>query len=309
MSNDQSRKGSEKPSLSDESIYEAKRAMVFGTGSQQPPKDTRFKTGKSGNLAGRRKRADVGLGMSRSAHTLAIREGERMIGVREGDKVQQLPGIEAAFRAQYASGLRGNAYSLKHIIERYEWAEREHRQHRMNEIEIWQDIVANKRRAIAEAEAKGEPPPASLPHPDDVVIDYEKGVKFIGPFDEAGVARLNETLRMRDVLLMQDALDRRLMNEDCEDPLDRPGSALAFALFYNNHVPDRFKLCDVRLQMLMCRYQAMTKRRLLKEVYNAWRAIGGRPRRGKTFPPLRFVERAGNLINDVIEQHFDQRNG
>jgi hypothetical protein len=283
--------------------------MVFGTGSQQPPKDTRFKKGQSGNPAGRRKRPDVGLGMSRSAHTLAIREGERMIGVREGDKTQQLPGIEAAFRAQYASGLRGNAYSLKHIIERYEWAEREHRQHRMNEIEIWQGIVADKRRAIAEAEAKGEPPPVSLPHPDDVVIDYEKGVKFIGPFDEAGVARLNETLRLRDVLLMQDALDRRLMNENCEDPLDRPGSALAFALFHNNHVPDRFKLSDVQISIRMGRYQAMTKRTLLKEVYNAWRAMGARPRRGKTFPPLRFVERAGNIISDAIEQHFAERDG
>lgn len=41
------------------------------------------------------------------------------------------------------------------------------------------------------------------PHPDDVVIDYERGVRFIGPVDEEQAARLEETCKMRDVLILQ----------------------------------------------------------------------------------------------------------
>jgi hypothetical protein len=305
MSKDQKHKASEtaQDALPNEAVDEAKRAIVFGTGYQRPPKDKRFKKGQSGNPAGRPKRPDVGLGNSRSATTLALREGERLIGVREGDKVQQLAGIEAAFRAQYASGLRGNAYSLKHIIERYAWAERERRQQRTNEIEIWEVHVAEQRRAIADAEAKGEPPLILLPHPDDVVIDYEKGVRFIGPVNEEGVAHLNETLRVRDVLLMQDALDQRMGNRDCDDPLDKHGSALGFAFLLNQTVPDRYKLSDVQILIRLSRYEGMAKRTLLKEVYGAWRAIGGRPHRGRTFPPLRFAKQAIEQINDLLETH------
>jgi hypothetical protein len=136
-----------------------------------------------------------------------------------------------------------------------------------------------------------------------VVIDHEKGVRFIGPVNEEGVARLNETLRIRDVLLMQDALDQRAGNRDCDDPLDRPGSALAFAFLLNQTVPDRYKLSDVQILIRLSRYEGMAKRTLLKEVYGAWRAISGRPRRGKTFPPLRFAKQAIEQINDMLETH------
>jgi hypothetical protein len=35
----------------------------------------------------------------------------------------------------------------------------------------------------------GKPPPDILPHPDDIVIDPEKGVSFIGPTTKEEVGR------------------------------------------------------------------------------------------------------------------------
>ena len=51
--------------------------------------------------------------------------------------------------------------------------------------------------------------PSPLPHPDDIVLDYDKGVQFKGPIHEKEQARLEEAIKMRDVLIMQNALDQR----------------------------------------------------------------------------------------------------
>ncbi len=53
--------------------------------------------------------------------------------------------------------------------------------------------VARCREQISEAKRKSERPPAPLPHPDDVVIRDDRGVRFIGPVDEEGLARPEET--------------------------------------------------------------------------------------------------------------------
>ena len=42
-----------------------------------------------------------------------------------------------------------------------------------------------------------------------MAIDSERGVSFIGPFDVASADRLLTTLAMRDVLIIQDALQQR----------------------------------------------------------------------------------------------------
>jgi len=200
-------------------------------------------------------------------------------------------------RKQFATALAGNAYSLKHVIQRHDWAERERRQYRMNEIEIWQEYIAEKRQLIAEAQTKGEPEPIVLPHPDDVVIDYEKGVRFIGPFDEATLASLNESLKIRDTLIMQDALDQRASDANTVGGvLDRSG-ALLLALMLNDHMPRRHRLSDVELQMRAMRYGGTPKRELLKLVYQGWRKLGKPVSRGKTFPSAGIIkQRLDRLI-------------
>jgi hypothetical protein len=289
--------------FSDEVVAQVKHAILFGGGYKRPPESTRFKKGQSGNPAGRPKKPDFGLGNSRSAHVLALREAERLIGVRDGEKVTQLPAIEAVLRAQYASGLRGNAYSLKHIVERYDWAYREERQHRLAQIEFWKSYKETESKAIADAKAKGETPPNPLPHPDDVIIDYETGVRFRGPMNEKELAQYEELLKLRDILIMQHELDKKLWTRDfSNDPLDGPGSAFIFADFINKHAPERFKLCETRIMMRLDRCGVTPKRVLLKQVYRAWRALLGHGvRRGAMMPPLRFAKQVMEQINKLRE--------
>ena len=153
----------------------------------------------------------------------------------------------------------------------------------------WRQNVTDLRFIYAEAErngGRGRHPP--LPHPDDVVIDPEYGISFVGPINEEEEARLKETLRFRDLLILQDALDEGLDNSGSNDPLDR-GSGLVAALFRNDRVPIRFRLSDDEITRRMMRAGVMTKRDLLTTLYQGWKALGARPTRGRTLPPPRVL--------------------
>lgn len=57
------------------------------------------------------------------------------------------------------------------------------------------------------------------PHADDIVADADLGVRFIGPIDEAEQAKMEETRRMRDLLLIQDHNDQcPCMPDVADDP-------------------------------------------------------------------------------------------
>ncbi len=209
-----------------------------------------------------------------------------MVTIREGDETRQMPAIEAILRAQTKSAASGNAYAQKHMIERFMWADRERRAEIEESNAFWREYVAWHREQIAEAERKGEPPPTPLPHPDDIVIDDEKGVRFIGPVDEAWAAKLEETIKLRDLHLIQDVLEVR-QAVDLHGP-DRPGTALAFAIILNNSLPPRLRLADAEAEAFMRPYEIMPKRQLLKTLYRAWREIGAPRRRGWMYPPRRW---------------------
>lgn len=139
------------------------------------------------------------------------------------------------------------------------------------------------------AQRRATPKPHS--HPDNVVIDPERGVRFVGPTDERQAVQLEEALKVRDILLMQDALDQRLSGDlDGDGLASRPGTALLLSLKLIDTAPDRFKLRDTVITIRMMRYAATPKRQLLKVLYRGWRALGADFPRGKVFPPLRVGE-------------------
>lgn len=295
--NDRERADRRAPGLSTDAVDDIKREVLFGGGYGRPPEHTRFKKGQSGNPKGRPKRQDSGVGGNPRARNLILQEAERLVTIREGEKTRQMPAIEVILRAQTKSAANGNAYAQKHMIERFMWADDERGAEIEESNESWRRYVARHRYAIAEAERKGEPPPARLPHPDDVVIDPEKGVRFIGPVDPTWAAKLEETIKIRDILIMQDALDRCLAEDPEGD--DQPGSALLFAMLLEKSVPARFRLSKAEWSERMMRYERMPKRALLKAVYGAWNELGRRVPRGRTLPPLRWGERASATIFDM----------
>jgi hypothetical protein len=298
--------------LSAEMVDEIKRRILFGdVGYKRPPVSGQFKKGQSGNPKGRPKEK-LPLPMSdRSANALVLKSAERPVTVREGTEHRQVPAIDAVILAQVNTAIRGNAYAQKHYIERYDRAELERRQKDAEKIKLWTDYKTRQLEAHAEAKRKGESPPAELPHPDDVLID-EKGVRFLGPTDEEGLRRLQETLQYRDALFLQDALDER-QGEISADGAQSSGSGSALLLLaeLNKGVPARFRLSEDEIQFRALRYSYMPKRQLLKQTYAALRAAGIPARRGARLPPLHVTKVAIEAIYDCFGSGFkseDDRN-
>lgn len=295
MSGKNNHAGSDKPyherpdtSRSD-ATDQIKKDVLSGVGYKRPPVETRFKKGQSGNPKGRPK-STVPTGAS-LADDLILREAERLITVREGDRTRETTTIEAILRAQTKSAAGGNAYAQKHIIERYDRAARAKQADVAEFIAKAEGYIERCRSEIAEAEACGAPPPRLLPHPDDIVIDRETGVRILGPIDEDEAAKVEETCRMRDALLMQEALDHRLADEvRAMNPSYEPGLSLVFAQLLDRCVPPRMRLSDGEMLRRMERYEGTSKRALLKMVGQAWHAPGAAPCRGKVMPPPSFAE-------------------
>ena len=178
--------------------------------------------------------------------------------------------------------------------------------------EFWRAYVAKCNKLIADARDNQTTLPDLLPHPEDVVIDDDTGVSFIGPVDEEQAAKLDKTLRMLKVLIMQDALDQRLF--DCsgkELPYDRPGSAMLFMHTLHRSVPKRLKMSDGEIVYWMMRYESTPKRSLLKMLYRAWNDLGVKVSRGQVFPSLGHgIDRLtmlGDFITAVRDGHLDRR--
>jgi hypothetical protein len=88
-----------------------KPAQDGGVGYGRPPVHSRFRKGQSGNPTGKRQpdKAD-------DVKQLVRQEAERMLTIREGDKVIRMPALQAVFRSQIASAVKGNVAAQRAVI-------------------------------------------------------------------------------------------------------------------------------------------------------------------------------------------------
>lgn len=292
-----------KPSpLSDDTIRRMKEDVGYG----RPPVHSRFQKGQSGNPKGRpRSTHEPNLSIADLPTLGAILEsGQQKVTAREGDKVSELPVPDVLARSILATALKGDPRAQRLMLHELRAAE----ERKAIEVQAAKALACSYKddayQQLDAARAAGKPPPPIYPHPDDVVLDDDTGFHVIGPADADEQRKLQQTLHIRDILLLQDELDQRLWSAARPGS---PGGALLMAVALEHTIPERYRLNELEIGLRACRHQAMTKRALLKALYGAWKTLGVPVKRGWVFPSGERVAEMLAFGGDLIGALRDGR--
>jgi hypothetical protein len=192
---------------------------------RKPPVEHQFKKGKSGNPKGRpRKKAvlsDLGAfggGVVDRFGAMALDEATRPVTVREGDKVSEIPAMQALIRTMFRAAAEGDTRAGRQLLEVIARAEswrtevaREAQQCAARYKETYGPIFEQRAR-------QGLDPPDIYPHPDDVLINAMGEVRVDGPMskEQAGA---QEAIRQR--IMQGTRAYRALEAELANDPTNR----------------------------------------------------------------------------------------
>lgn len=160
----------------------------FEVGYGKPPKEHRFRKGQSGNPNGRPKgsgnKARPFVAADQPTDGLILEEAYRMVTIREGDRVIELPAIQAAMRSLAISAMKGSRLSQKALAEIVRDIEDRRATENLNLLEAMLEYKRKWTRELERRKRLGLELPDPLPHPDDIVFDKRVGTfRIEGPVD------------------------------------------------------------------------------------------------------------------------------
>jgi hypothetical protein len=109
---------------------DAKEGRGYLVGYGKPPAEHRFKKGQSGNPSGRpkgRKEERKFIPRNLPTQEMILEEAYRMVSVREGDRIIELPAIQAVLRAMGVAAMKGNRFAQRTLTQIVQQVEQEHR--------------------------------------------------------------------------------------------------------------------------------------------------------------------------------------
>jgi len=304
--------------------FEELKEELFFERAGSAPNSGRFQKGQSGNPKGRPRRSHepvVPIGMQ-PTKAILLSEAKRPVQIRDGDGHSQISAVEGLIRAVFASALKGHPYAQRTLLEKLDRVEREEAREIAEEHAFWEDYQDHCRSRVGAVRETGEVIEPVLPHPDDVVIEPGRRVRFVGPLNEAQAVKFEEYCRLRDALILQDALDQKLSQASgTRRSAERPGGALLLAVVINNLLPKRLQVAEGLLTRRMLQLEAASRRQLLKDAFQSWRVLGVSRQRGLPFPSLDQIQhalewrfaligafRSGELDADAIRRgEFDDK--
>jgi hypothetical protein len=183
------------------------RGGEYEVGYGKPPKETRFRKGRSGNPKGRPKGAKTGPPDHDRLAAILLEEAYREVPLREGEREIRVPMAVAVVRGLFVKGARGTARSAQVALEMLRTVEDRKRQEHDKFLKTVIDYKADWEAEIERCRKEGLPEPDPCPHPDHIHINVAMGVvHFTGPLTKEH-RKLIEDFRKR--------------KEECEAELDR----------------------------------------------------------------------------------------
>ena len=230
-----------------------------------------------------------------------LREGERKITVRQDGSTTEMPINEIIARKIAETAAKGSPHAQRLWTETHSAAKRQRRARIDDEIVSWRTYQYQAWWQIETARQAGTPIPEPLPHPDDLEFDDRIGVCFTGPVNAEEARITGETIRRRDLLLLQDALDARQVQEDQGRGAETaPTSAHLLAALANQSLPKRLQLSDSEMISRLMAARRLSKRDLLKILHQGWKQEGADMPRGTALSPVEDTKAGLDLLGAIL---------
>ena len=229
-----------------------------------------------------------------------LKVSSQKLRTQQNGKTVEIGATEAVLRKQMASALSGGAHAQHQFLEQVRRSKEAESQRIAQEIEEWTAIKAYQVRLHASDAAPPETDPTYYPHPEDICIERDKGVRLVGPQSPDEMRQCHDTLRFMEACILQAALDRAQEGRRTAEAIEE-GDMTHIALLLNTSLPVRMRLSIEELAKRLAELAKRSKRDLLRDTYQAWRRAGRPRQRGSRGLERPVGKAVVGLVTDMRE--------